>query len=149
MSETVLFIISIAIMNYPQIISQAGQYTDKRITKIITTIESTLNLDQESIKNMSHDNTQIFIRYAGISYHLAAVWKHDMRDSHLSAFFDKLYGIEKIFFNYGVLSESKIIIKSAGEALNQLIFNSTSDCISKLDFIYANKLEQITKTKEL
>ena len=149
MRETVLFLIGLAIMNYPQIISQAGEYADRRITAILTTFESTLNLDQESIKNLSYGNTQIFVRYTSIIYHLSSTWKNNIYESHLSSFFDKLYGIEKFFFNYGVLSESKIIIKSAGETLNQLIFNSTSDCISKLDFIYANKLEQITKTKEL
>ena len=149
MRETVLFLIGLAIMNYPQIISQAGEYADRRITAILTTFESTLNLDQESIKNLSYGNTQIFVRYTSIIYHLSSAWKNNIYESHLSSFFDKLYEIDGILFNYGILSESKLLIQNSSEALNQLIFNSTPDCVSKFDFIYANKLEQITKTKEL
>lgn len=145
--ETALFVIGLTIKNYPQIITQAGEYTDMRINQLIESIEPTLRLDEQQQSNISYDNRQIFIRYASIIYHLSAAWKNNQYDSHISQFFDKLYEIIGILFNFGIMNSDQMLLQNSSEALNQLIFNSTSNLLNKLEWLYQRTLNMLVKSK--
>lgn len=146
--ETALFVISLIIKNYPKIITQAGEFTDKRINDIIDSIEPTLQLNDEEKNNISYDNRQIFIRYSNIISNLSYAWKANMYESHLDFYFDKFYLIYGSLFNFGIINGDHMLIRESGSALDCLIFNSTPKNLNKIDLLYSQTLEMLSKSKK-
>ena len=89
----------------------------------------------------------IFSRFASIIYQLSSAWKHNLFESRISSFFDKFYEILGALFNYGISNDDQMLIQNSSEALNQLIFNCTSDLSPRLGELYKTTMDYLDQSK--
>lgn len=139
--ETSLFVISVVIKNYPQIITQAGEETDIRIGQLIDLIQQTLSKPE----NLTFDNWQTFIRFTKIISEI----NESLKETEIMVnYFDQFYNIINFLFNFGISIGDQILIQDSNDSLNSLILNSSPSALVKFDELFQKTLEMLENSKE-
>ena len=126
--ETALFVIGLAIKNYPQLISNGNLLDispEERINQILSLMSYVLDVNSQ--QSISYNDTQIFIRFANILYTLTEVWNDNRYEQKIGIFFNQILSIITHLINIGINNAKPYLIQCANEAKNNLLYYTNQD----------------------
>lgn len=146
--ETAIFVLSVSIKNYNTIISHAN--SDEKLNSIVDVVSKQISsIDEKEKEHLSSNNSHILISCTILLYNLSNVWKDNVYESRISAYFDQIYNISSQLFEIGIQNENELLIKNSAESLNNLIYSSTPDISNKLKEVYEETLKNIDSSNDL